>query len=154
MKKVAVFPGSFDPITRGHEEIVRRAAHLFDEIIVAVGRNTSKSAFFPEERRLSWVKTTFSNVSNVYVEMFDGLTVDFCRDKGAQFILRGVRSGADFEYERAIAHMNKSMHPSIETIVMFAQPELISMSSTIVREIIKNKGDVSLFLPAGVNVYV
>lgn len=154
MKKVAVFPGSFDPITRGHEEIVRRAAHLFDEIIVAVGRNTSKSAFFPEERRFSWVKTTFSNVSNVYVEMFDGLTVDFCRDKGAQFILRGVRSGADFEYERAIAHMNKSMHPSIETMVMFAQPELISMSSTIVREIIKNKGDVSLFLPTGVNVYV
>jgi pantetheine-phosphate adenylyltransferase len=153
MKRVAVFPGSFDPITKGHEEIVRRAATLFDEIIVAIGRNTSKSALFDEEVRFAWVKSTFSDVANVRVEMVEGLTVDFCRSRDAHYILRGVRSVADFEYERAIAHMNKSMHTGVETVLLYAQPELISVSSTIVREIIKNKGDVSQFLPSGVDVY-
>jgi pantetheine-phosphate adenylyltransferase len=153
MKRIAVFPGSFDPITKGHEEIVRRAALLFDAIIVAVGHNTSKNALFPDAKRLEWVISTFSDVPNVRAEMFEGLTIDFCKMNGASFILRGVRSNVDFEYERAIAHMNRSLNPSVETVLLYADPQWISLSSTIIREIIKNKGDVSQFLPAGVNVY-
>lgn len=153
MKRIAVFPGSFDPITKGHEEIVRRGALLFDEIIVAVGHNTSKNALFPDAKRLEWVKSTFSDVPNVRAEMFEGLTIDFCKWNDASYILRGVRSNVDFEYERAIAHMNRSLNPSIETVLLYADPQWISLSSTIIREIIKNKGDVSQFLPAGVNVY-
>jgi pantetheine-phosphate adenylyltransferase len=153
MKRVAVFPGSFDPITKGHEEIVRRAASMFDEIIVAVGRNTSKAYLFSEEQRLSWVRDTFADVSHVRVEFFEGLTIDFCKKNEAHFILRGARNSADFEYEMAIAHMNKAMWQEVETIVLFSDPLYISTSSTIIREIIKNKGPVSQFLPNRVNVY-
>jgi len=130
MKRVAVFPGSFDPITKGHEEIVRRAASLFDELIIVVGRNTSKSTLFSEEKRLMWVSQTFADLPHVRTEVFEGLTVDFCKKNNARHIIRGLRNSGDFEYEMAIA-----------------------FSSTIVREIIKNKGDVSQFLPEGVNVY-
>jgi len=153
MKKVAVFPGSFDPVTKGHEEIVRRASSMFDEIIVAIGNNTSKSTLFSVEQRTKWVTAAFSNLTNVIAVPFDGLTVDFCRKHQASFILRGVRSVIDFEYERGIAGMNKSLSNEIETVVLFSDPQWSSLSSTIIREIIKNKGDVSQFLPAGVNVY-
>lgn len=153
MKKVAVFPGSFDPITKGHEEIVRRAAMLFDEVIVAVGRNTSKAALFTEAIRFEWVKKTFEDMPQVRAEIFEGLTIDFCKRNNAQFIIRGIRSGADFEYERSIAHMNKQMHSEIETVLLYSDPQWISLSSTIIREIIKNKGDVSQFLPTVVDVY-
>ena len=153
MKKVAVFPGSFDPITKGHEEIVRRAASMFDEIIVAVGRNTSKTTLFPEEQRIAWVKSSFQDLSNVRAEIYDGLTIDFCKQKNARHILRGVRNTLDFEYEMAIAHMNKSMWNEIDTVLLFSDPKWIEISSSIIREIIKNKGEVSQFLPAGVNVY-
>ncbi|MFM7233655.1 MAG: pantetheine-phosphate adenylyltransferase [Flavobacteriales bacterium] len=153
MKKVAVFPGSFDPITKGHEEIVRRAALLFDEVIVAVGRNTSKAALFAETTRLDWVKKTFADMPQVRVEFFEGLTIDFCKKNNASYIVRGIRNGADFEYERSIAHMNKQMFPGIETVLLYADPQWISLSSTIIREIIKNKGDVSQFLPSVVDVY-
>lgn len=153
MKKVAVFPGSFDPITKGHEEIVRRAALLFDEIIVAIGRNTTKSSLFPEAARREWVMATFRDLSQVRVEVYEGLTSDFCKQNDARFILRGIRNGADFEYERSIAHMNKALQPDLETVILYADPQWISLSSTIIREIIKNKGDVSQFLPAVVDVY-
>ncbi len=153
MKKVAVFPGSFDPVTKGHEEIVRRAAHMFDEIIVAIGINTSKAALFSVEQRMKWVRAAFDDIPNVRVDMYEGLTVDFCRKHQANYILRGVRSVADFEYERAIAAMNKSLLHDVETVVLFSDPQWISVSSTIIREIIKNKGDVSQFLPSGVDVY-
>jgi pantetheine-phosphate adenylyltransferase len=153
MKKVAVFPGSFDPITKGHEEIVRRASQLFDEIIVAIGNNTSKASMFSTEQRLSWVKNTFADLAHVRVELYEGLTVDFCKQNKANFILRGARSAADFEYERSIALMNKSLSNEIETIVLFADSQWISLSSTIIRELIKNKGEVSQFLPQGVHVY-
>ena len=153
MKRVAVFPGSFDPITKGHEEIVRRAAPMFDEIIVAVGRNTSKSYLFSESQRLDWVRETFADMPQVSVVFFEGLTIDFCRNNNARFILRGVRNSADFEYEMAIAHMNKAMYEGVETIALFSDPHVVSLSSTIIREIIKNKGAVSQFLPASVNVY-
>jgi pantetheine-phosphate adenylyltransferase len=153
MKRIAVFPGSFDPITKGHEEIVRRAALMFDEIIVAVGRNTSKVYLFSDEQRLQWAVETFSDLSHVRVTFFEGLTVDFCTKNQARYILRGARTSADFEYEKAIAHMNKAMSPEIETVVFFADPQFAAISSTIIREIIKNKGSVSQFLPSKVNVY-
>lgn len=153
MKRVAVFPGSFDPITKGHEEIVRRAAAMFDEIIVAVGSNTSKSYLFSESQRHQWVATTFADIPNVRVEFFEGLTVDYCRKNDAHYILRGIRNSVDFEYEMSIAHMNKAMSIQLETVFLAADTQWVSLSSTIVREIIKNKGQVSQFLPVGVNVY-
>ena len=149
-----MFPGSFDPVTKGHEEIVRRAARMFDEIIVAIGINTSKAALFSAEQRMKWVSAAFHDIPNVRVDMYEGLTVDFCRNHQANYILRGVRSVADFEYERAIASMNKSLLHDVETVVLFSDAQWISVSSTIIREIIKNKGDVSQFLPSGVDVYV
>lgn len=153
MKRVAVFPGSFDPITKGHEEIVRRSAEVFDEVIIAVGRNTSKSALFPEDKRLAWVTQTFSDLSNVRAEVFEGLTVDFCRRNNVRHIIRGLRNSGDFEYEMAIAAMNRSLWNEVDTFLLAADPKWVAISSTIVREIIKNKGDVSQFLPEGVNVY-
>ncbi len=153
MKKIAVFPGSFDPITKGHEEIVRRALPLFDEIIVAIGQNTSKASLFSLEQRVNWIETTFSDCPKVRVHTYEGLTVDFCRKHGAAFILRGVRNGGDYEYERSIAQMNKAMHSDVETVLLFSDLAFASIHSTIIREIIKNKGDVSQFLPLKVNVY-
>lgn len=153
MKKVAVFPGSFDPITKGHEEIVCRAAAVFDEVIIAIGRNTSKLALFSEEQRLMWIKKTFANFPNVRAEVFEGLTVDFCRKNDAQHIIRGLRNAGDFEYEIAIAAMNRTMWDQVDTVFLAADPRYTALSSTIVREIIKNKGDVSQFLPEGVHVY-
>ena len=153
MKRVAVFPGSFDPITKGHEEIVRRAAAMFDEIIVAIGSNTSKTYLFSENLRRQWATATFADLPNVRVEFFQGLTVDFCKINRANFILRGIRNSVDFEYEMSIAHMNKAMSIEVETVFLAADTQWVSLSSTIVREIIKNKGQVSQFLPKGVNVY-
>lgn len=153
MKRVAVFPGSFDPITKGHEEIVRRAASLFDELIIAVGRNTSKSTLFSEEKRLVWISQIFSDLPHVRAEVYEGLTVDFCKKNNARHIIRGVRNSGDFEYEMAIAAMNKALWNDVDTLLLASDPRWIALSSTIVREIIKNKGDVSQFLPEGVNVY-
>ncbi len=153
MKKIAVFPGSFDPVTLGHENIVRRAAGLFDEIIVAIGVNTTKAAMFDLEKRKSWLISTFSDLPNVRIDVYEGLTVDFCRKNEAKYLLRGLRNGGDFEYERTIAHMNKAMWTDLETILVFTDPEFASVHSTIIREIVKNKGDVSQFIPSKVDLY-
>lgn len=153
MKRVAVFPGSFDPITRGHENIVRRGAKLFDEVIVALGQNTTKSSMFSLEKRLHWIQQTFKDVPNVRVETYEGLTVDFCKKNGVQFLLRGLRNGGDFEYERTIAHMNKALSGELETVLVFTDPEYASVHSTVIREIFKNKGDVSQFVPAHINLH-
>jgi pantetheine-phosphate adenylyltransferase len=153
MNRIAVFPGSFDPVTKGHEEIVRRSLPLFDTIIVAIGRNTSKSSMFTLEQRKQWLLDTFHDEPRIRVIELEGLTVDFCREHQAQFILRGVRNGGDFEYERSIAQMNKAMYPAIETVLLFSDPSMAAINSTIVREIIKNKADVSQFLPTRVDVY-
>lgn len=152
MKRIAVFPGSFDPITRGHENVVNRAAHLFDEIIVAIGHNTTKQTMFPIEKRLQWVQQTFASNANVRVEVYEGLTVDFCKKNKATFLLRGLRNGGDFEYERTIAHMNKALWSELETILVFTDPEFASVHSTVIREIIKNNGNVSQFVPTAINL--
>jgi pantetheine-phosphate adenylyltransferase len=153
MKKIAVFPGSFDPITLGHVNVIERSVTLFDEIIIGIGTNTSKNYMFSLEQRIAFCKGAVQHLENVRVEQYDGLTIDYCKQVDAHFILRGIRNGGDFEYERSIAHMNKSLHPEIETILIFTDPQYAFIHSTIIREIMKNKGDVSSFLPKNITVY-
>jgi len=152
-KRIAVFPGSFDPVTKGHENIVRRALPLFDKIIVAIGINTSKQSLFSVEVRENWLRTVFSNDEKVEVVSYSGLTSDFCARHQARFMLRGVRNGGDFEYERTIAQMTTAMAPELETVILFTDPEFAAINSTVVREIIRNKGKVSAFVPEGIDVY-
>ena len=146
-KKIAIFPGSFDPITIGHVDVVNRALPLFDEIIIAIGSNSQKNALYTLEQRTKWIEQVFAHEPNVKVDHYDGLTINYCVAKKAQFIVRGIRSAADFEYEKTIAHLNQEMVPNIETILILTSPRLSMISSTIVREIIKGKGDVSKFVP-------
>jgi pantetheine-phosphate adenylyltransferase len=146
-KKIAVFPGSFDPITTGHADVVKRALPLFDEIIIAIGINSQKQALFPLEQRIKWIELVFKDEKKIKVESYEGLTVNFCEKKKANYLLRGIRSSADFEYEKTIAHLNHDMLPQLETILILARPELSSISSTIVREIIRGKGKVAKFVP-------
>jgi pantetheine-phosphate adenylyltransferase len=152
MEKIAVFPGSFDPITVGHESIVRRALALFDRVIIAIGQNSEKKSYFSIEQRIDWIKKVFADDSRVIVESYTGLTVDFCRSHNARYILRGLRTAADFEFERAIAQVNKAMFPEIESVFLLTIPEHTPINSTIVREILKNGGDVSKFVPKVVNL--
>lgn len=152
MDKVAVFPGTFDPFTVGHEALVKRALNLFDKVIVAVGKNLSKSTLFTLEQRLAMVEEVFIDEKNVEVVGYEGLTVDFCHKMGANFLLRGLRTSADFEYERAIGQVNKAMKPDIETVFLLTAPEHTPVNSTIVRDILINKGDASKFLPKAINI--
>jgi pantetheine-phosphate adenylyltransferase len=145
--KIAVFPGSFDPITVGHVDIVRRCIPLFDKIIIAVGVNSQKKYLFPLEKRMEWMHKVFENESKIEVSSYQGLTINYCKEVSANYILRGIRSAADFEYEKTIAHLNHTMNLDIETILILSPPEYSSISSTIVREIILGKGDVSKFVP-------
>ena len=152
MKNTAVFPGSFDPITKGHESIVRRAIGLFDEIVIAIGINSTKDYYFPIEKRIEWLNKVFTNEPKVRIEKYEGLTIDFCKKINAQYILRGLRTSADFEFERGIAQMNKAMMPNIETVFFLTTPELSAINSTIVRDILKNGGDISRFVPKEVGL--
>jgi pantetheine-phosphate adenylyltransferase len=147
MDRIAVFPGSFDPFTIGHESIVRRALNLFDRIIIAIGVNTNKVDFFPLEKRLQWIKEVFEYEEKVSVMSYTGLTVDFCRKQNARFIIRGLRTSADFEYERSIAQVNRAMADDIETIFILTLPEHTAITSTLVRDILRHGGDASKFLP-------
>ncbi len=146
-KRIAVFPGSFDPITKGHVEIIKRGLPLFDELIVGIGYNTNKNYFFSQDRREHFITKTFENEPKVKVVRYSGLTVEFCKQIGAQYILRGLRTSADFEFERAIAQMNHSMAQEIETVFIVSDPSLSHISSTIVRDILLYQGDVSAFVP-------
>ena len=152
MERIAVFPGSFDPITKGHESIVKRAIPLFDKIIIAIGINAGKNSMFDLEQRKLWIKSTFKNNPTIEVITYTGLTVDFCKAQDANFILRGLRSYSDFDYEHGIAQMNKSLISSVETVFLIAEPEFSAISSTIVRDIIRNKGKVEQFLPNAVTL--
>jgi pantetheine-phosphate adenylyltransferase len=144
---IALFPGSFDPFTKGHEDLVHRALPLFDEIIIAIGINTTKQYFFSLEKRIAFIKDIFSEEKKVKVSSYENLTIDFAKQQNAKFILRGIRNSIDFEYERSIADMNKMMQPDVETVLLNCSPQFNMISSTIVREIIKSGGDASLFLP-------
>lgn len=145
--RVAVFPGSFDPITLGHIDLVKRAQHLFDKIIVAVGVNSSKKYLFPLEQRLEWLNLVFKEDDNIFVDHFEGLTVNFCKEKNANYLLRGLRNASDFDYEKTISQLNHIIGDDLETVFLISKPEYSHVSSTIVREIIKGKGDVSSFVP-------
>ena len=150
---IAVFPGSFDPFTIGHESIVRRALSMFDKVVVGIGVNTTKTGFFPIEKRVEWIQKVFEDAAGrVEVKTFTGLTVDFCKSEKARYILRGLRTAADFEYERAIAQTNKAMYPEIETVFLLTLPQHTFINSSIIREIIRQGGDAGKFLPRNYNV--
>ena len=150
MRNIAVFPGTFDPITVGHVDIVNRASSMFDEIIIAIGVNTKKTTLFDLEKRKEWVKIAFANNPKVRVEAYEGLTVDFCKAVNATFLLRGLRNGTDFDYESHIAQLNKALWNNIETIFIMCNPELSYISSTLVRDLIIHKADYQRYLPVGV----
>ncbi len=152
MEKVAVFPGTFDPFTVGHEAIVRRALPLFDRVVIAVGMNISKKTLFSVEQRVAMINEVFADENRVEVSSFEGLTVDFCTKIGAKYLLRGLRTAADFEYERAIGQVNKAMKPDIESVFLLTSPEHTPVNSTIVRDILVNGGDASKFIPTTINI--
>ncbi|MGM5629681.1 pantetheine-phosphate adenylyltransferase [Apibacter raozihei] len=153
MKRVAVFPGSFDPITLGHFDIIERAVPLFEKIIVAIGNNSTKSYMFPLEKRMEWIRETVKNYPNVEVDSFEELTIDYCHRKQAPYIIRGLRNPADFEFEKAIAHTNRTLSKkSIETVFFLTSSGKSFISSSIVREIIKYKGNYEAFVPESVRL--
>jgi len=150
MKRIALFPGSFDPFTIGHESIVRRSLGLFDEIIVAVGMNSTKANLFSLEKRVDWIRDVFADTPQVKVGSYEGLTVEYCKQQQARYILRGLRTSADFGFERGIAQVNKALVPEIETVFIMALPEHSAISSTIIRDIIRNGGNAQAFVPKAV----
>ncbi len=147
MKRIALFPGTFDPITVGHINILERAIPLFDEIVIGIGNNSSKSTLFALEQREQWIKDIFKNVPSIKVASYEGLTVDFCKQINAQYILRGLRNMSDFDYEKNIAQMNKLVSEHVESIFLMCDPAYTPISSSVVRDLIRNGGDTSKFLP-------
>lgn len=145
--KIAVFPGSFDPITLGHVDVIERALPMFDKIIIAIGSNASKKYMFDLKQRTQWIKNTFAEEKKIEVEHYNGLTVDYCKSKNAQFILRGLRNTTDFEFEKAIAQTNKKLNPEVETIFLLTSSGLSSISSSIVRDVMRHNGDYSGLVP-------
>src|SRR3979490_2488480 len=152
MSRICLFPGTFDPVTLGHVDIIDRALPLFDQIIVGIGINTSKAPMFTPEQRLQWVNEIYRKEPKVKGAVYEGLTVNFCKKIGARFILRGIRYVSDFEYEKTIADANRTLDPNIETIFLTGEPKYTSVASTIVRDIIRNGGDASPFMPEVVNL--
>lgn len=152
MNRIAVFPGSFDPLTIGHESIVRRSVGLFDEIIIAIGANELKKSYFSLDDRETMISKVFSNEPKVKITKYDGLTVDFCIKNGARFILRGLRTSADFEFERAIGQVNRVLSSKIETVFLLSVPEHSHINSSVVREILRYGGDASRFVPESIDL--
>ena len=150
--KIAVFPGSFDPITSGHVDLVQRALPLFDKIIIAIGENSQKKYLFPLEQRLEWLRDVFAKEPSVGVDSFEGLTAHYCKKIGANYLLRGLRNASDFDYEKTISQLNTIVGQGIETVFLISRPEYSHISSTIVREIMIGKGDATPFLPPQIKV--
>ena len=145
--RICLFPGTFDPLTLGHVDIINRSLNLFDKIVVGIGINASKAPMFSGEQRLLWLREIYKDEPKVDGALYEGLTVNFCRKIGAKFILRGIRYVSDFEYEKTIADANRTLDKNIETIFLTGEPKFTSVASTIVRDIIRNGGDASQFLP-------
>jgi pantetheine-phosphate adenylyltransferase len=147
MQRIALFPGTFDPITIGHLDIINRSLFLFDKLIIGIGRNNNKEPMFSEEQRLKWIKEIYKDNPQVNAVVYEGLTVKCCQQVGANFILRGIRYVNDFEYEKAIADMNRSLDTKIETVFLTCLPQYISVASTLVRDVLRHGGDALQFLP-------
>lgn len=152
--KRAIFPGSFDPITLGHYDIITRAAALFDELYVALGVNSSKVRSFPVESCLKMMHDAFEPFQNIKVISYSKLTAEYCKELDVRYIVRGIRTVRDFEYERSLAEMNKKINPELETIYLDSKPEYLSISSTIIRDLVRNKADISPFVPKEVLKYL
>lgn len=151
MKRICLFPGTFDPVTFGHTDVIDRSLPLFDKLYIGLGRNINKEPMFSEVQRLAWLKEIYKNEPKIEVLAYDGLTVDCCKKINANFILRGIRYVNDFEYEKAIADMNRSLQNSVETIFLTCLPKYTSIASTLIRDVLRNGGDVTQFLPEQVN---
>lgn len=151
--KICVFPGSFDPITAGHVDIVHRALPLFDKVIIAIGLNSQKNSLFSLEQRQQWIHDVFANDPKVEIDTFEKLTADFCKKVHAKWILRGLRNASDFDYEKTISQLNFIVGDGVETMFLISQPQFSHISSTIVREIIKGEGDASPFLPTQIQIH-
>ena len=149
--KIAVFPGSFDPITVGHESIINRALPLFDKIIIVIAANADKKSTFPVEKRLHWIWEAVKENPKIEVTSYERLTVDFCNEVGAKYILRGLRTSADFEFERSIGQTNKMLNNDIETVFMLTLPEHSFINSSVVRDVYKHKGDITPFIPKSIS---
>ena len=147
MERIGLFPGTFDPVTLGHTDIIDRALPLFDKLYIGLGRNSNKIPMFSEEQRIEWIQLIYKNNPKIEVLAYDGLTVDCCKTVGAHFVLRGIRYVNDFEYEKAIADMNRSLEDSVETIFLTCLPKFTFIASTLIRDVLLNGGNVSQFLP-------
>ncbi|SDH14293.1 pantetheine-phosphate adenylyltransferase [Chitinophaga filiformis] len=150
MKRICLFPGTFDPITLGHTDVIDRSLDLFDEIVVGIGVNSAKTPMFSLEQRMQWIRDIYSHTPKVKVISYEGLTIKSCKEVGAQFILRGIRSIGDFEYEKAIADVNRMMDSSIETIFLSCSPRYSTLASSLVRDVLKYGGDASRLLPENI----
>ena len=151
MQRICLFPGTFDPVTLGHVDIINRAIPLFDKIYVGIGINSAKNPMFSAEQRMEWFQEIYKLEPKVVSVVYDGLTVNYCKEINATFILRGIRYVSDFEYEKTIADANRTLDKNIETIFLTGEPKYTSVASTIVRDIIRNGGNASPFLPDEVN---
>ncbi len=145
--RICLFPGTFDPLTLGHVDIINRALPLFDKIVVGIGLNAAKAPMFSPDQRLQWIKDIYKDEDRVEGAVYEGLTINYCNTIGAQFILRGIRYVSDFEYEKTIADANRTLDKNIETVFLTGEPKYTSVASTIVRDIIRNGGDAAPFLP-------
>jgi pantetheine-phosphate adenylyltransferase len=145
--KVALFPGSFDPVTKAHVDIIKRSIGLFDKLYIGIGDNSSKKGLLSVAQREKMLRAVFENQPRIHVIAYEGLTIEFCRSIGAEYMIRGIRTVSDFEYEKAIAQMNHVLAPEIESIFIVSKPGYSSISSTIVREILRYNGDVTAFIP-------
>ena len=152
--KIALFPGSFDPVTKAHVDILKRSISLFDKVIIGIGINNTKQALLSIEARKKMLEAVFADEPKVEIQTYSGLTVDFCKEIGANYMIRGIRTVSDFEYEKAIAQMNHALVPEIESIFIVSKPGYSSISSTIVRDILRNKGDISQFVPKEVLEFI
>lgn len=150
MNRIGVFPGSFDPITVGHEDIINRSIDFFDTLYIAIGHNSSKNYMFSVDERITQLETIFKNNPKIKIVSYTGLTIDYCKEVNANYILRGIRTATDFEFERNIGLMNLEMAPDIETILLLSRPEFSALSSSVVRDIKRNNGDISKFLPIAI----